>query len=646
MKFFFLFILTAQLLVTSLLAQSQSDSLKERIGLSKNDTSKIDLYFLLCRYYQEDDPDSAIYYSKLSEHLAIKQNDKSRVGRSLQERAVAYDFKNLFDSCMFLLRKADSIYHSIHRVDLEAGAIGDMGVGYYIRGKYELALRHYLKSYNLMRQYSSRKDQAKMLNNIGLLYKTRKQFDYAIQYLQSALLIKKEINDKYGIVNATINLGSLYHSRDMYDSAFYYASEGLKLSEQLNSKKDILICKANMGAALVSKGEYTKAKKILLILEKEVKKNNLKILSPTFYESLANIFVHTNQIPEALNYYFKALESAKKTNNLESLASFHKSIARTYYKSNVFQKAYLHLDSSKVLTDSLMNENNIKQLAEMTAVYENNEKENRIQTLSATNKINESLIEARKKERNYFILSTLLFTAISLLAFKAYKNNQKKKNQLTYQNEIIEKSLHDKEILLKEIHHRVKNNLQLVSSLLSLQTNYIEDEKALDAVRESRNRVQSMALIHQNLYQDESLVNIEVKEYIENLCNYLFHSYNLHSDRITIEINVQPMQLDIDQLIPLGLILNELINNCLKYAFPDQMIGKIRVILLKENKFLKLGVFDNGIGIKDNQLHFEKNSFGHRMIMAFAKKMKAELKMFHEDGTKVELIIPLEDDRI
>lgn len=124
---------------------------------------------------------------------------------------------------------------------------------------------------------------------------------------------------------------------------------------------------------------------------------------------------------------FQGIRICKKTNNLESLASFHKSIARTYYKSNVFQKAYLHLDSSKVLTDSLMNENNIKQLAEMTAVYENNEKENRIQTLSATNKINESLIEARKKERNYFILSTLLFTGISLLAFKAYKNNQKKK---------------------------------------------------------------------------------------------------------------------------------------------------------------------------------------------------------------------------
>lgn len=148
-----------------------------------------------------------------------------------------------------------------------------------------------------------------------------------------------------------------------------------------------------------------------------------------------------------------------------------------------------------------------------------------------------------------------------------------------------------------------------------------------------------MAIIHQNLYQDESLVNIDVKEYVEKLTEYLFHSYNIHPGNIRLDMNIQPLRLDVDTLVPLGLVLNELINNCLKYAFPDQRNGTIKVILRQENNVLKLSVHDNGIGLQNEGSHFDQNSFGHKMISAFMKKLKGEITIYTKDGTNVDIEI-------
>jgi two-component sensor histidine kinase len=203
---------------------------------------------------------------------------------------------------------------------------------------------------------------------------------------------------------------------------------------------------------------------------------------------------------------------------------------------------------------------------------------------------------------------------------------------------LIETSLREKEILLKEIHHRVKNNLQMISSLLSLQTDYIKDEHALDAVKESRNRVHSMALIHQNLYQEDDLTGIYVHEYIGKLCDNLFNSYNIRPGKINLLREIQPMHLDVEIVVPLGLMLNELITNCLKYAFPAGE-GTIKIILEEANNKLRICLYDNGFGLAPDINITESGTFGFKMIDAFIQKMKGDIKIYSEDGTKVELTV-------
>jgi PAS domain S-box-containing protein len=164
----------------------------------------------------------------------------------------------------------------------------------------------------------------------------------------------------------------------------------------------------------------------------------------------------------------------------------------------------------------------------------------------------------------------------------------------------IESSLKEKEVLLREIHHRVKNNLQIISSMLNLQTNYITDEKSLAIFEESRNRVRSMALIHEKLYQNESLSSLNIKEYIIELVNNLMRSYRTNN-RISAVINISDIFINTDTAIPLGLIINEIVSNSLKYAFPSQRNGKITISLNSfDNEKFQMVIEDNGVGMPED----------------------------------------------
>lgn len=192
---------------------------------------------------------------------------------------------------------------------------------------------------------------------------------------------------------------------------------------------------------------------------------------------------------------------------------------------------------------------------------------------------------------------------------------------------------------MKEIHHRVKNNLQVISSLLDLQSLTIADTQASEAVKEGKNRVQSMALIHQNLYSEGNIKGIKTKEYISNLLRSLCDSYNITNDKVKIITQIDDLNLDVDTMIPLGLVLNELVSNSLKYAFKDGRAGELNVMLKQETEHLLLKVSDNGTGYPEGMNAREMKSFGMKMIRAFAQKLKAKLDIYNDNGAVVEMQI-------
>jgi PAS domain S-box-containing protein len=212
--------------------------------------------------------------------------------------------------------------------------------------------------------------------------------------------------------------------------------------------------------------------------------------------------------------------------------------------------------------------------------------------------------------------------------------------------EELRRSLSEKEVLLKEIHHRVKNNLQVISSLLSLQSDRIADSKAKDVFRDSQNRVRSMAMIHERLYRSSDLAHVDFGEYVRNLSTSLFNSYRTSLPNVSCDIDVDDVRVDVDVAVPCGLILNELMSNALKYAFPSDRRGRIMVQLRKgEEEKLRLTVADDGVGLPTGFTVGDSHSLGYQLVQLLVEQLGGELQVVGERGVSASVTFPGETAR-
>lgn len=199
----------------------------------------------------------------------------------------------------------------------------------------------------------------------------------------------------------------------------------------------------------------------------------------------------------------------------------------------------------------------------------------------------------------------------------------------------LRKSLEEKEVLLQEIHHRVKNNMQVISSLLSLQSNYIDNPLVIEYFRDSQARVHSMALVHEKLYRSQDLTSIDLAEYVEDLAHHLFQTHHLNSQNISLEIETESVSIDLDRAIPCGLILNELISNALKHAFPAGQNGEVRVELKTENpELLNLTVCDNGVGFPAHLDFSNSGTLGLQLVNTLVKQLGGTIELTANHSTE------------
>ena len=204
-------------------------------------------------------------------------------------------------------------------------------------------------------------------------------------------------------------------------------------------------------------------------------------------------------------------------------------------------------------------------------------------------------------------------------------------------DEKIKHSLQEKDILLKEVHHRVKNNLQVISSILNLQSSYIKDQNTINILRESQNRIKSMAFIHESLYQTKDFSSINFSEYITNLTSNLVNTYS--DFEVRLELNVQTVFLNLDLAIPSGLIINELFSNSLKYAFKGtNKENIISIELTSEGEILKLVISDNGVGLPNSIDFRNTESLGLQLVVSLVDQLNGEIQMDNLNGTKYTII--------
>jgi len=299
--------------------------------------------------------------------------------------------------------------------------------------------------------------------------------------------------------------------------------------------------------------------------------------------------------------------------------------------------AVSHYKKYTQLLDSSFKVTKIRQAEELQVMYETEEKENQIASLNEQAVFEKANLKQAKLVKD---LTLGGIAAVMIIAGLLYWQNllkQKSNQVITHKNEQLQELLTDKEWLLKEIHHRVKNNLQIVMSLLNSQAVYIDNEAALTAIQDSKRRVFAMSLIHQKLYQSGNIASIDMPEYISELVRHVQDSFDT-GNRIIFEQDIKPLDLDVSQAIPLGLIANECIVNAVKYAFPNERSGVVSISLQQEgHDHLALNISDNGIGLPADLDIIAHNSLGLDLVRGLAKQMKGRFSIISDNGLHITI---------
>jgi two-component sensor histidine kinase len=294
-----------------------------------------------------------------------------------------------------------------------------------------------------------------------------------------------------------------------------------------------------------------------------------------------------------------------------------------------------HYKKYSQLLDSNFRVSKIRQAEELQVMYQTQEKESQIASLNQQAKFEQANLKQARLVKNLTMAGIVAVLIIAGLLYRQNRLRKKTNNVITHKNEQLQHLLTDKEWLLKEIHHRVKNNLQVVMSLLNSQSAYINNDAALTAIHDSQHRVHAMSLIHQKLYNSDNVSSIDISSYIRELVSYLSDSFDIRR-RIRFDLNIEPLEMDVSQAVPLGLILNEAITNSIKYAFPDNRNGVISISFFKADSVnYKLSISDNGIGMPDD--FKRRDSLGISLMKGLSEDLDGNFSIENNNGAVIKI---------
>ncbi len=560
--------------------------LKRKLDTSAAVKTKVDLYADLSWEYALQESDSALYFSEKGITLSKEKNYPLGEAISLSSKGLYYEMvANDFEKASNAYFEGIAICEK-HKLPYIETVYHNLGVMFHTSDNYDKARKYYTLAYDLAVNKGDLDTQKNCLINLGSIASTLEDYDLAESLMLRGLEINLRDDLNYDVY---VNLGNVYYRKEEYSKALPYHKKAIEpIKENYYSEHNLhyyintklkLQDTSNLKSAIVRAEEFVK---------------NQKGIRQLSFMTLA-------------------------------LSNYHRAYG-DLTKGIGYQEQYL-----KIL-EEIKDKQRDDIVLELEAKYETEKKDAQLKVLSLENE------KAAQQQKLYLYLALVGLIAALSISYFFYKNRQKNK-LLAKQKVLLEASIDEKNTLLKETHHRVKNSFQIVSSLLYLQSENIEDKEAQLAVKEAQNRVRSMVLIHQKLYNKDQLVGINTQEYFEDLTKDILESHQLQDQNISYNLDVAPLVLGIETITPIGLILNELITNCLKHAFENSSSdNQVSINFREERNTLVLEVIDNGTGIEGE---VKASSFGIKLIKALSKKLKATLEYgkIHPKGTQATLII-------
>lgn len=574
-------------------------------------------------YLDEKNYDSAGFYFRQALRIA-GEGEQAEVLNNLG--VMHYHLAN-FDSCIHYYEASHARYVNLrdtaNMIILEI----NLSATYKLRGLYEKALGYSLSASRMLEQKPPSEHLAMCYNAIANLYARIGQPVAALDYHGRSLEIRKTIGDESGMAGSYNNIGNVFLKLEQYDSAISNYRKSLEIKRRSNDKAAQGTTLSNIGEVLVKTQKFDEAKDYFRQALQIRLEFNDKVGETITRHRLANVHLQKGDLKAAERELDHSKDLAIELGLLEELKANHEIRVKLYEEKGDYKKALEASQQLLVVRDSLLNQEKTKSLAEMQTRYESLKKEDRIALLEKEGLLQAVELERRQVWIRSLVLAVVLTLIIGVLVYHNFRVVRKNKTHI--------------ELLLKELHHRVKNNLQILSSLLSLQSQQLTDDTAIKAVKSSESRINAMALIHRKLYTVDQNRTVDIKEYITELIQYLVYSYGYHEKNFKLDLEIKEISIDVDKAIPLGLILNELISNAFKHAFENQPNPRLVINLqYPENHELNICIQDNGAGMPTVD-EKQRKTFGMKIVTTLIKELKGSLNVKNENGTTYNLQIPI-----
>ncbi|MHA3789434.1 histidine kinase dimerization/phosphoacceptor domain -containing protein [Flavobacterium hauense] len=582
-----------------------------------------------------------------------------------------------------LLKKAVSAFKKANAKQKTALTLKSLGEHLFYSGKSEEGLARLKESSDLYK-YFNYTDLISLYNSVSGAYTDLGNHKEGLRFALSAVKIAEQHKDTTSLVAIIYNrIGYAYAAVSDHKNAANNFRKGIVIAKKNKDTVGVFQLSNNLAGQLKNQEKFKEALKVLDDLYKgyTTEDYHVELKVRCLYMS---IYFDMDNLDMAEKYCNEILDEAHTKNvNEETLHYIYKYVVRIAFYRKDYKKAQYYLDKCKVhewdhtlkeksifyllqsqldsvqgnykaaysnfklykeTNDSLYDNTKSKQIAELQVKYATEKKEQDIKLLSKERELEkQKAIHAR---RSMFIAIgiTGLIMIIAILLYMAYRNKNKvnrilryKQTEISEKNNVLNRLVDEKEWLLKEIHHRVKNNLQIVMSLLNSQSTYLKDNGAKSAIRDSQRRVHSMSLLHKKLYQSETLSSVAMPAYIHELVAYLKDSFD--AGYINFKVKLDEVNFEINQAVPIGLLLNEAITNSIKYAFPDTLKQCVIKITLqeKDNNQFELMIIDNGVGISNDFDTNNPKTLGMSLMQGLTGDLNGSFEIYNDNGTVIKI---------
>lgn len=615
---------------TSLIQAQEIDNLKQELLLSKKDTTEVWLLRELAYHYRSKNNDSALYYGNRGYELAKTLHFSSGQIWCLYQVALVYETKNELDSAFTFYQRALDIATLSNDLLSNAKLNNAIGVAHYFSGNFHDAVLFYNKGLALSDSLAYNEGVAYALNNLAVIYRLQRRYDNALEIYNKSLEIKKAEKDTVGVINTLYNIGLAYSYLNRHEESLLALDESKKLSERFQGPgAEITIIDIGIGSAHYNLGNFQEAKKHLNDGIQASEKVTPEKISAIVY--LGDIDIMEGRIQEGLKRIEEAYEITVTSGRKELLRTILKTRALATERAGNFSLAAESWKEYTIISDSLHEESSQWAIKEMQARFELKDKE-------ATISLQKLQLEKEANQKRGYFISGIFLALVILIIVLFLRKTLSQRKQLTLEVSIKEELLKENDLLLQEMHHRTKNNLQLLNSILSLHSRNIDNPVAQKALQSSRDSVGAIGLLHHQLYTSNDFREVTFQPYVTELCDYFRKAFSLSDRNITLSCQCDNFNVDFDKAIPLGLIMNEMITNAIKHAFEEIEYGAIELQVKKEPKKITIEVKDDGIGLRSSN----DTGSGRKLIKIFSDKFKADFNYISkEKGTLARFSIPV-----